>query len=495
MLLSGGLQNWQAPDLWPWRGDTMSDNVIDIGAAVKRINANARSTARYAYGRLQTLLGVSHNGKRDIYDIYGYPQDLSGEDGFALMYRYAKRMGVAKRITFGIAQSCWRDGFEIRTDVDDESTVQLEAELGILRKQSNFLRRLERVDTLNRIGRFAVLFVGVPDGLDPDEPLGTANPNQLGNVYFAPYAYDSVEPKQFDNDPLSPRYGLPTLYQLSRSQRRSDEKDYSSVTPVMVHWSRIVLLSENLLDSELEGMGALEPVFNRLLDLDKACGGSSEAYFRNARRIIAYEVDKDFAPHLLSDDRSKAKFDEEVEKFTNEQKDQLTVVGSKANSLMAPHYSPMDTVKVSLYEIAACTGIPLRVLTGEGAGQLAGSEDQLAYNNLIADRQKVYCSEVLQSVFGILAQAGLLRWQDDYEFYFPPQQASTETTQAAVAKDRASTFEAVMRGLSTPAADAVSAESVFTAMDLSDIEVTDVELDDVGDELDEPEPPTNGDDA
>lgn len=469
---------------------------IDIAKAVKQFNAQSLSRTASFANRIGNMLGISKNGERDIYDIYGYPKTLSGEQGFTLMFQYASRQGVANRVTYGIAHSCWRDGFTILEDSDDDDSERLQDELQLL-KDAEFVQKLERSDILNRIGRFSLLYVGVPDGMEPSDPLGKASPNRLKDLYFQPFAYDSVEPVQFENDITNPRYGLPTLYQLSRSQRRGDDKDYSSIKSFTAHWSRCILMAENRLDSDIEGVSALEPVFNRILDLDKATGGASEAYFRNARRVTGYEVDKDFAAQLLSDPAAKEAFDEGVQKFTNGWQDHTIASGAKMHTLTAPHYSPLDTVKTALWEVSSATGIPIRVLTGEGAGVMAGAEDQIAYNNLIGDRQRIFCAAQVRAVLRLLDKAGMIKFDPLWSVAFPQQQASTEMQQAKIDAEKGTTLQKIMQAASTPAGQSLDVESALQSLNLEDIEVEDIDLG-VEPEPVEPgalaqEPPTDGD--
>ena len=70
---------------------------------------------------IRQLNGISHNGKRNIYDVYGYPVSLAGTEGFRLMFDMSKRMGMANRLTHGMAKSCWREGFEIKESNEDDA--------------------------------------------------------------------------------------------------------------------------------------------------------------------------------------------------------------------------------------------------------------------------------------------------------------------------------------------------------------------------------------
>ena len=448
-------------------------------------NAQAASRTTSFFNRIGSMLGLSHNDKRDVYDIYGYDESLSGDHGFARMYGYSRRQGIANRLTFGMAKTCWRDGFDVLADPDDDNSTQLVEELKQLQKRG-LNKKLEQADILNRIGRFSVLLVGVPDGRELKEPVGPVSGDGLKSIYFKAFAYDGIQIHKQVSDAKDPRFGMPELYQVQQGARRGDnDKDTTGGQSLIVHWTRIAHLNENALDSEIEGMGALEPIFNRILDLDKACGGSAEAYFRNARGKIGYEIDKDFAASLLTDPTAKAAFDEGAEKFTNEWQDHTVAAGAKVKTLDTPHDSPLDTIKCALWEIAGYSAHPIRILTGEGSGQLAGSEDQLAMNQVIADRQRMFCSQITMRVLEILDSAGMIELDDSWTVVFPRQKAATEEKQAETDNKKADTLAKVTQAKSSPGGDAIDLDSALDAVGLSDIKTESINLDDDELELDD----------
>lgn len=429
----------------------------------------ANSTRALFERSINQLNGISHNGKRDIYQIYGYPQSLSGNTGFQSMYQLSRRMGVANRLTNGMPKSCWRDGFELFESAAEDSEKIFEDEIEALNK-AGFNRAIEKADILNRIGRFSVLFVGIPDGLQPDEPVGTVSPDKIDKIYFKPFAYDGIIISRQDNDPASPRFGKPLMYQVQRMGRGDTDKDINQKT-LNVHWTRIIHLNENGLDSDVEGMGFLEPVYNRLLDFQKAVGGSAEAYFRNARRVMAAEMDPAFATSLFNNPAAKKDFDEATQSFVNEQKDFINLGGAKIHQLEASHASPLDTAKSILWEVSGYTGWALRILTGEGSGQLAGSEDQLAYNGLVSDRQNIFCSPLLVRLFEILQMAGMVK--DLPKTYVPrfPLQTVVSETQEVISNDlRASALQKVAAAIQA-SGGSIDAKSALEAVGLGDIKI------------------------
>jgi hypothetical protein len=447
--------------------------------SIKDFVSNQTSTLRRQIG---SVLGLSHDGKRNVYDIYGYPETLDGEGGYSMMYRYSRRQGIASRITRGIPKRCWRDGFEIYDSPEEDAKPILVDEVGALDK-AGLTRKMEAADKLNRIGRFSVLYVLIPNQ-KPEDPISPSTVGaNLENVRFIAYPYDGVQISKQVQDATDPRYGLPELYSLQRGQSMTTDKD-TNLNAIQAHWSRVVHLNENATESDIEGMGALEPIFNNILDIEKATGGASEAYFRNARGKIGYEVEPEFAASVLTDPANKKAFDEGAEKYTNEWQDHTVAAGAKIKTLQTPHQSPLDTVKVALWVISSETGIPIRVLTGEGSGQLAGSEDQLAYNQIVRDRQNVVCTGWLERVFEILSEAGYIQLPENYNIRFPPQESTTEKEQVEIDNKKANTLKLVMDSASTPAGDGINVESALNEMGLKDVEYDESAIDELDREID-----------
>lgn len=445
------------------------------------INAMSQtmSTLRFNVGQ---ILGQSHNGNRNIYRIYGYPDQIQYSD----MFQYSRRQGMANRITHGMAKSCWRDGFEAYADSEEDSERILVDELSILKK-AGLNNKIERADILNRIGKFSVLFVGIPDGLEPSEPVGRVNSKDLSKVFFKAFGYDGIQIHQQETDPKNPRFGLPKMYSVQKIANGNMQKD-SQQESMIVHWSRIVHLNEEALDSDVEGMGQLEPIFNRILDLDKATGGASEAYFRNAKGKIAYEIDKEFADSLLNTTGAKEALEQGAEDFTNQGKDHIFALGAQIKAVDTPHYSPKDTIMGALWEISGYTGIPIRLLIGEGSGQLAGSEDQLSYNALVSARQFSHCGSWVFRVLEILSEAGMIKLDQKNEVRFPHQQPVTEAQAAEISNKKADTIAKVAAAASVMGGDEIDVTGTLEKLGV-EIEVD--LMPDLDDDIDpdiEPEP-------
>lgn len=438
---------------------------------ISNVNAQVVTNARTLRREMTTLFGVSHDGKRDLNEIYGYPDTVSID--FQALYQISRRDGIANRLTFGTARTCWREGFKV---VNDNEDGQLEDEIKKLNK-AGLINKIERADILNRIGSFSVLFVGVPDGRDPKEPLGTVSGDGFKSIYFKAFAYDGIEISGTVQDVKDPRFGLPEFYSVQKQSRGDNNKDIT-VNSLVVHWSRIIHMSEGSLDSDIEGMGFLEPIYNRLLDINKTTGGASEAYFRNAKGKIAYEVDPAYAGSANEEIRDA--MDEGAKKYTNEFQDHTFAAGATVKALVTPHYTPKDTVMTALWAISGYSGYPIRILTGEGSGQLAGSEDQLALNAIISDRQNIVCSPWIIRLFEMLSMAGMMEWNDDWIIEFPKQSTTTEQQEADLNNKKADTLLKVTQSKSQIGGDEIKLESALDELGLDEIGTE--EVDDSNDE-------------
>mgnify|MGYP002630810336 CR=1 FL=1 len=399
---------------------------------------------------------VSPDGKRNYNMLFGYGDDLSYSDFYALF----KRGGFANAVVSKIAKACWRDPPVIRVgqkEVLKEELLQL--------KRNGLFRAFERADILNRIGPFSVLVVMVPDGRKLSDPLGSAK--DLSSINFHPYGYDAIEIVEWDSEPSSPRYGLPLRYNLQIVQK--GKKDMTTITRI-VHWSRIVHMAEGCLDSRIEGLSCLEPIWNSLLDIEKIRGASSEAAFRNARQKFALEAGKDARLATAPTDLAAAR--EEVESFTNGQQDFMRLSNMTARVMQPGLASPRDAFDIAVEEVSGETGIPIRILTGKGGGQLAGSEDRASWNSLVVDRQESVCTEHFIRFLEILSISGMIKLPDDYDVIWPVR-ASLNTMEVAESQfRRGQAINHIMTAITSPAGVMVDLQSILEELHFDKIQLT-----------------------
>jgi hypothetical protein len=409
--------------------------VVNISESELIINATMARMSKLFDG-----FGVSDDGARDLNKVYGYNTNPSFDQYFSMF----KRSGVANRLCSAVPRACWREGLTINGDNDEPVLVD---ELKELRRRGMF-SKLERSDILNRVGSFSVLFVGVPDGMTADKPLGTSNADQLDEVYFTPYNEGTVNINKWVTDPLDPRFGLPESYELTPSDENVADSESTPIKSIVAHWSRVVHMAEGALSNDVYGLPYLSPVYNRILDLNKTIGGGAEAYFRNAVGKFALEVEKEFKG--VMDQAGKDALRTEVKNFTDGMQNYMRLNGMSAKSLSSPHQDPQSTADTILKEISAYTGLPIRILTGEGGGQYSGNEDKQSFNTIVSDRQGQICEPWLNNVLEILDDAEMIELPDNYSITWPLDESTSEKEKSEVMLNKARALELLSKALAGP---------------------------------------------
>ena len=139
--------------------------------------------------------------------------------------------------------------------------------------------------------------------------------------------------------------------------------------------------------------------------------------------------------------------DSKARDFYNELKPWMVSAGFDIKALSTPHASPRDTALAALWNISGQTGIPIRILTGEGSGQLAGSEDKIKYGAVINDRQNNECERYVNQLLKILSNAGLIKIPATYDIHWPKEEPTTELQEAELANKKADTLMKISAAL------------------------------------------------
>jgi hypothetical protein len=161
--------------------------------------------------RLASFLGMTHEGKRDLYEVFGYPRVLTPQD----FYNLYRRSGMANRIVTCYPKATWRHYPCIRDEAGNSSEKgkegfsQFYAAAEQFFDERNILRTLQRFDRLARVGRFGILVMGFQDGKDLREPLQKGKHRLM---YLQPYGEPSAQVSDWVRDQRDPRYGLPLIY-------------------------------------------------------------------------------------------------------------------------------------------------------------------------------------------------------------------------------------------------------------------------------------------
>lgn len=345
---------------------------------------------------LSRMAGIQFGGKRDLYQVFGYKTSLTFNDYYA---KY-KRQDIAKRIVNAPASATWRNPPKV------SATQQFTKDWNELEERLKLWGQIERVDRLAGLGQYAILLLGINDSKRLDQPVTKDYANEL--LFVKPYAQTSVDIIELEDDITNERYGLPKMYRI----KASDTKEDSSGTQISfkfkeqkVHWTRVVHVAEDCLESNYLGTPRLEGVYNLLDDLLKVSGGTSETYWMASNRGMQIDIDKD--AQLTEDDAQD--LSDEVDEYQHELRRVLRTRGVTVKNLGGNTPDPKNTFDMIISLLSGTTGIPKRVLTGSEAGQLASDQDRANWADRIKERRTTFAEpNVLLPLITQLINAGIM---------------------------------------------------------------------------------------
>jgi len=397
--------------------------------------AELRSATSLLIERMQFLraAGLSFGGRRNMYEILGYPDVISPEQ---YRNRYT-RGGIAGRVVDALPRATWRAGGEIVEDENPEVSTTLETTWVALEKRLRLMAMFLRLDILAQQGRYACLLLGAPGEFNAE--LKKGNPDKL--LYVTPFAEEDARILEWELDEQNPRFGQPNSYQLSRLSPNSlalfGARNVPAFTPTAfnlpVHWSRIIHVpAEGILDNDVFGPPALERVWNLIDDLDKVIGGGAEAFWLRANQGLQLNIDKDITN--LSPEE-KADLQKQADEYQHSIRRMLRTRGVEVNTLgsdVANFSNPADAV---VTQIAGAKAIPKRILTGSEMGELASSQDRENFRDQVNGRQTGYAEPyIIRPFLDRLMRYGYLpaakSGPDGYEWKWSHLQVLTETEKA-----------------------------------------------------------------
>lgn len=383
--------------------------------------------------RLGGFLGYQFNGKRDLYDAFGYSRLLTVGD-LASMYL---RGDIASRIIRAFPQATWRDSITIGDDDGDGINPDKKDSFSPFAKACDdffTLHRvksfLERADRLSSVGQYGVLYMGFADG-QPELPLPTGNQKLL---YLAPYGEQNITVSRWDLDKRSPRFGKPLIYTL-RTGRATNGQQASAVASFPCHWSRVIHIAEFLDEDESFGTPRLMPVYNRLQDLDKLLGSGSETFWLNARGGLSLSADKDAQLGTAQIEEMK----EQAEGWANQLRRTIALQGVKAELMSTPIADPGPNFDALLAVISGAVGVPQRILVGSERGELASSQDENNWAARINERQRNFATPfILRPFIQLMIETGnIVAPHGEWRAEWPDATAMTALNVAQIGERKA----------------------------------------------------------
>lgn len=321
---------------------------------------------------LAKALGENLDGDGNYYDVFNWDRNPTVDDFMSL----ALRNPYAYAICFLGVDTAWRDPPNIVDEAEAEGGTRFENDVSDLEDEHRIWHYCHRADKLAGIGTFGILVIQFDDVEGPQglsEPVG--NPSNING--FKPYSRSSIiEVKA--GEPGSSRWGEPVKYKIDLSDENSENDviNYGMENnEIWIHHSRVVHIpSDNLLDDEVRGVERLKPVYNNIIDIERALGSAGQLAYRAAAWGINVNIDKDFALEDTDD------LHEHLREWQLGYENVLRTHGAKdVQSLGGEEIDPTLITDPNIEALSAYSDIPQSVLKGNETGERATSQDLMEW--------------------------------------------------------------------------------------------------------------------
>jgi len=389
-------------------------------------------------------LGFQFGGDRDLYQALGYDTTLVFDDFYT---RYT-RQEIAKAVIDRPVKATWQGSLELIESTKAEDTL-FEKEWVRLNKKFKLKTRLSRVDRLTGIGRYGVLLLGLDD-VRGNEDFEKPTSGIRILKYVKPFSEGTAKISRFESNPKNERYGKPLFYSI-------DVKDLSSGASqtIKVHHSRVIHITDDPLESEVYGTPRLEPIWNRLMDIEKISGGDAEMFWRGARPGYQGLVDKDFT--MTTEQMNKLK--DEIDEFEHNLRRVFINEGVKLEDLKQQIADPSTHIKTQLELISSEKGIPVRVLIGSERGELASTQDTTEWLTFVQARREDHAEpNIVRPFVDRLIELKILpKPSEDYTVDWKDLFSISEKSRVEIGKGRANalreyTYNPIAQGVIPPKA-------------------------------------------
>ena len=379
--------------------------------------------------QLLSRLGSQFQGDRNIYSALGYKELLTYDD-FAVRYT---RQDIAKAIINRPVEATWRGDFSI-LESEDKNDTALEKEYKLLHERLSLKFKFIRLDKLSSLGRYGILLLGFSDTQSQDDMANPVQGSKLDLNYVKPLSESSATIASYDINSKSVRFGLPETYNITLKMPDSGGSSVP-IKSMLVHYSRVIHVTGELMESEVEGVPNLQVVYNRLMDIEKLVGSSAEMFWRGARPGYHGKVKEDYQ----LTDTMRSDLITQLDEFEHNLRRILINEGVDFEPFAMQIADPDKHLDIQIQMISAVTGIPKRILVGSERGELSSSQDKDSWLSMIQSRREDYAEgQIIRPfidrcvAFGVLSAA-----KDSYSIKWPNLFALSEKENADIGKVRA----------------------------------------------------------
>lgn len=405
--------------------------------------------------RFASLAGFdTHNGSRQLYEVLGYPSNITFRD---YQNRF-KRGGIARRIVKALPSMMgWSDFQIVERPVDEgfKRKTRFEQAWVNLTDKIPIGSIFKRADILAGVGEYSGIYLGVKERGAKGKSLKEEISTIQDVAYLRPLDQESCEIVEWVDKPddvADPRYGLPLIYRvrINGSERRSIVSgQIARSNTIDVHWSRIIHVTHEPLDNELFSQPTLEAVWNYLIDLDKLAGGGSEAVWKEAVQRVLFDLEKDIGPDQI-DKPSLDKMRSDLEDMMHNLKQYITTRGVTPKAISSNPIKFGENVKTIISLIAATLDLPQRRIMGSESAYASADADKNTEEEGIQARQKEFGTPLVRQFVDRMIEYGALPKPSKYEVVWATEGKKKFKFLAGIAREFATANQAQKNATGQP---------------------------------------------
>lgn len=372
-------------------------------------------------------LGVTYDGKRKLYDALGYPdeKDLT----FEYYYGKWKRQDIAAAVIDRPVEKTWFGNLTIVEAETPEDESELSSAWQDLDEDFRIKSTLIKLDKLAGIGHYACLLYGFGDVKKNEDFANPILGNKLELKYIRAFPENAIDVDQWETDAGNERYGQPRFYKLTVGEPGNENKS----STIRVHHSRVLHVTEGSLISDTQGLPRLEPIVNRLVDLEKLLGGDAEMFWRGARPGYSATNKEDYEMSPKEIDA----LEDELDKYEHDLRRFIMAQGVDITALQQQIADPLSHIDAQLQAISAQTKIPKRILIGSERGELSSGQDRDEWLGVVKHRMEEHAEPfILRPFVNKMMEHGILPKEDEYNVMWEDLFAPSDKEKVEVGKGR-----------------------------------------------------------
>lgn len=268
--------------------------------------------------------------------------------------------------------------------------------------------------------------------LAPYQPPNAGKGDRRKLLYLRAFDQSLVQVVRYEASMFNPRYMMPTMYRVTLNDPRQPHTGVGlPLATVYVHWSRVIHLADNLINSETFGWPRCQPVLNNLLDLAKLYGGSAEMYWRGAFPGLSIETHPQLGGDVAVD---RAGLRNMVSDYHHHLSRVLLLMGMSAKSLSPQVVDPTAQIAAQIQAICIALACPQRVFMGSERGELASSQDDDKWLDMLRHRQHTFCTPfIIKPFVDRLIALKVLREPEQYHVRWPDLDSLGDKDKAGIA--------------------------------------------------------------